>query len=541
MPDPVPSVLLVEDEADHAAFIRRAFDTAAENGERFRLTVAETVGAARELVERERPDLILADLLLPDGRGTDLLPADGGPAPWPLVVLTSHGDERRAVEAMKAGALDYVVKSPRILDEIPRVAERALREWRHVTERRRAEEERRQMELRLQHSQRLESLGILASGVAHDFNNLVMTILSHTRLGAAQLPEESPVRDHLADVEAAAVHASELCRQLLAYSGRKKFVFEQIDLNRLAREMSHLLGAAISKRASLELELADRLPAIEGAAGQIRQIVMNLIINASDALGGGRGTIAVRTGKVPEAPEGVEAGPCVYLEVADSGCGMDRETRERLFDPFFTTKSTGRGLGMAAVRGIVHGHRGAIEVDSEPGRGTTFRVLFPASPEPLPEADPGGGDAGADEKPPTEPTGGRPPDDEPAAGDDTDEEPATVLVVDDDVTIRAVTAIALEGAGYPVCAAADGREALDVFERRRREIGVVLLDVTMPELEGDETFRELERLGVEVPVIVSSGCAEEEARRRVPGLAGFLPKPYRAEELIAAVRRAMRQ
>ncbi len=529
MSEPTSNVLLVEDEEAHAELIRRAFEPVVHH--RFRLTVAGSLREARESLSREPPDIILADLNLPDGRGIELLPTEDEVQSFPLVVLTAAGDEQAAVEAMKAGALDYVAKSPTVFREIPRLAERALREWQHIIERKRAEEERRKLEMRLQHSQRLESLGILAGGIAHDFNNLVMAIMGHAKLALSDLEDNEPARECIDDIESAAVHASELCRQLLTYSGRNRFVVEAIDLNRLVSEMTQLLEAAISKLARLEHEPSVDLPAVEGAATQIRQIVMNLIMNASDALGGKKGRITVRTGTVSADREYLDAtylnkdlppGSYVYVEVADTGCGMDEATKKKLFDPFFTTKSSGRGLGMAAVKGILRSHKGALKLVTQLGEGTTFRILFPASDMPLPGA--AAAEVSESGVAPTAPRRGG---------------AATVLIVDDDITIRAVTTIALEGAGYLVITAEDGREAIDQYRRHKDEIAAVLLDLNMPELSGDEAFRELQRLGVEVPVIISSGSAEEEVLELIPGLAGFIQKPYKAEALIAKMRQVL--
>lgn len=464
MPESTSNILLVEDEEAHAELIRRAFEYADNS---YRLTVAGSLAEARQALDRQQPNLIIADLQLPDGQGIELLPPEGETQTFPLVVLTAHGDEQIAVEAMKAGALDYVVKSRNILQDIPRVADRALREWRHIIELKRAEEERRKLELRLQHSQRLESLGILAGEIAHDFNNLVVS------------------------------------------------------------EMTQLLEAATSKLAVLKLDLTEGVPAVEGAATQIRQIVMNLIMNASDALSGSTGTITVATGLLDADEDYLSTaylndslipGSDVYVEVADTGCGMDEATQKRLFDPFFTTKTSGRGLGMAAVKGILRSHKGALKLVSQVGRGTTFRILFPASDLPLPGRP--------DERPDqaaAEPS--------PRLGGAT-----TVLVVDDDITVRAVTTITLEGAGYLVVAAEDGRQAITKYQQHHDELAAVLFDISMPELSGDQAFRELRQLGAEVPIIISSGSSEEEARDLVPGLSGFIQKPYKAEDLIAKVR-----
>ncbi len=516
-------VLLVEDERGHAELMRRAFRIATYA---HHLRIAGSLREARAALAEKRPDILITDLRLPDGRGTELLPDGGKATGFPLVVLTSFGNEQVAVDAMKAGALDYVVKSDAILADMPRIAERALREWRLILERRRVEEERRRLESRLQQSQKLESLGLLAGGIAHDFNNLLMGVMGHANLALLQLPEGSPARGSIEDIETATERAAELCKQLLAYSGRGRFVVEAIDLTSLVDEMVHLLETAVSKSARLDLNMAGGLPPIEAAAGQVRQIVMNLIINASDALGSEPGVIALSTGTLLadaaylEAVRGsgeLEPGRYVYVEVTDTGCGMDASTRERLFGPFFTTESSGRGLGMAAVMGILRSHRGALLVDSEPGRGTTFRVLFPASEKAA---------SAAAQQPHRGPQlGGA----------------ATVLVVDDDETIRTVTALALEGMGFLVLTAADGPAGIETYSRHRDEIQLILLDVSMPHLSGDDVLRRLQEMGLAAPVILSSGYEEEEVTARIPenGIAGFIQKPYRADALIAKIREVL--
>ena len=262
-----------------------------------------------------------------------------------------------------------------------------------ITERKSAENKRLQLERQMQETQKLESLGVLAGGIAHDFNNLLTVILGNASLALDELPPTSAAGDSLKAIEHTALRAAELCRQMLAYSGKGRFVIESIPLGALIRDMVSLLKASISKKAMLHLNLAESLPPLRGDPSQIRQIVMNLVINASEALGDHAGTITLATGLLDESPEPLAGvhfgeplaqGPYVWLEVSDTGCGMDPETRRRIFEPFFTTKFTGRGLGLSAVLGIVRGHQGALKVQSEPGKGTTFKVLFPAAPQELP-------------------------------------------------------------------------------------------------------------------------------------------------------------
>ena len=258
-----------------------------------------------------------------------------------------------------------------------------------ITERTRAEEERRAMEKQLLHAQKLESLGVLAGGIAHDFNNILTAIIGNAELALMRIGRGEPATDNLNRIEQAASRAADLARQMLAYSGKGKYIIENIDLSRLLEGMRHMIEVSISSKAQLRLNLTNPLPMVEADATQMRQIVMNLVINASEAIGDGSGEIAITTGsrecdrdylKNILPGEDLPAGLYVYLEVADSGCGMDTETMAKLFDPFFTTKFTGRGLGMAAVQGIVRGHKGAIEVQSEPGKGSSFKILLPAIP-----------------------------------------------------------------------------------------------------------------------------------------------------------------
>ncbi len=397
---------------------------------------------------------------------------------------------------------------------------------RDVSIRVRAEEERRRLETQLQHTQKLESLGVLAGGIAHDFNNLLTGMLGHASLAGMQLDGDSPVRHSLGQIELAAQRASELTRQLLAYAGKGRFIIQPILLSNLVQEMADLLQTVISKKAILRYDFAPNLPAIQADATQIRQIVMNLITNASDAIGDKSGVIAIRTGmmfadepylRTTFVAEELEEGTYVFLEVSDTGVGMSSETLEKVFDPFFTTKFTGRGLGLAAVLGIVRGHKGTIKVYSEPRRGTNFKVLFPASLIAASAETPG---------PPA-------PEEWVGAG--------TILVIDDEETVRAVARATLQGIGFKILLANNGRDGLEVYRQHRDEIVCVLLDLTMPHLGGEETFRELRLLQPGIQVVLMSGYNEQEITNEFAGkgLAGFLQKPFRAADLLGIVRRTL--
>ncbi|MEO9255990.1 MAG: ATP-binding protein, partial [Tepidiformaceae bacterium] len=384
---------------------------------------------------------------------------------------------------------------------------------------------------------KLESLGILAGGIAHDFNNLLVGILGNAGLALAEVPASSPARTTLEDIQTAGRRAADLARQMLAYSGKGRFVIQQLALNALVAEMTHLLGVSISKGALLTCNFTTPLPLVEGDATQLRQVIMNLVVNASDAIGDGEGVIKVSTGVIhaeradlaqaylaPDLPEG----DYVFLDVLDSGSGMTRQTMARIFDPFFTTKFTGRGLGLAAVLGIVRGHRGAIKVTSEPGRGTTFRLLLPATRE-VPE------EVAALES------------NEPERSAEEREQQwrgsGTILVVDDESGVRAVTGRALKRFGFEVIQAADGESGLDCFAERAADIVCVLLDMTMPRMSGEETFLKMHRQWPNVPVILMSGYSEVDTSPGFldRGLAGFIQKPYDILTLKDTIRTVLSQ
>lgn len=382
------------------------------------------------------------------------------------------------------------------------------------------------LERHLQERQKLESLGVLAGGVAHDFNNLLTGILGGASLAQMSLPQQHPVSEHLQLIEQTALRAADLCRQMLAYSGKGRFVISRIDLSRLIEETTTLIQSSISKKAVIRYDLQTDLPSCEGDATQLRQVIMNLVLNASDAIGDRSGFINIHTGSI-RADEGylrhtfgasdLQPGDYVYVEVSDNGCGMTPETLSRIFDPFFTTKFTGRGLGLAAVLGIIKGHKGGIRVHSEVGKGTTFKLLIPASDGPAGNNDPlsleGGGWKSH----------------------------GTILVVDDEETLRSVVSLILERWGFKCMVASDGREALELLKVHAADIRCVLMDLTMPHLDGEQTYREMRHLNLTTPVVLMSGFSEQEAVRHFSGrgLAGFVQKPFQPHQLQAILRQAL--
>ena len=396
---------------------------------------------------------------------------------------------------------------------------------RDVTKQIQAEEDRRILAERTHESQRLESLGVMAGGIAHDFNNLLTPIVGETSLALVDLEPESALRPPLLKIQKAAHRAAALTNQMLAYSGQGSLLIEPINLSLLVEEIGELLQSIISGGAVLSYSLAKDLPAIEGDASQLSQIVMNLISNAKESVEDGNGHIAIRTGVI--APSEVrrehivgssEVGsdPYVFLDVSDDGCGMGAGTRLRIFDPFYSTKFAGRGLGLASVVGIVRGHRGLIVLESEVGRGTRFQVLLPAAK---------GYNAVQTV---------RPEHHSPWRSD------GTVLVMDDDEGVRELAEATLRRAGFRVLLASDGREGLELFRRHADEIRAVVLDRTMPTISGDTVFEEIRRIQPDAAVILISGYSEDRAIAQIgKHLNAFLQKPFEPSALLDIVRRVV--
>ena len=403
---------------------------------------------------------------------------------------------------------------------------------RDITERTLAEVERLEMERRLLHAQKLESLGVLAGGIAHDFNNLLMAVIGNLDLSLLDLSPSSVARPHIDRALQATRRGADLTRQMLAYSGKGRFVITRMDLSELVRENTNLFRTAISRTVAMNLCLTGECSAIEADAGQVQQVIMNLITNASEAIREKAGVITLTTGvqafdaaylSTSWLNEKPPAGRFAYVEVSDTGCGMDDETKQRLFDPFFTTKFTGRGLGMSAVLGIVQGHKGAVMVQSAVGHGSTIRVLFPAS-EAVSAAMAGDSFGLAGQSGAMALLG-------------------TVLVVDDEETVREVCAAFAQRLGLQTITAAHGEEGLRLFKRHADKIGCVLLDLTMPRMDGISTFREMKRLRPDLPVILCSGYDEQEATQHFTneGLAGFLQKPYSLQDLKDEIERVLKR
>ena len=405
---------------------------------------------------------------------------------------------------------------------------RLARIWvteRELTQQRKLEQERQSFERRIGETQRLESLGVLAGGIAHDFNNLLTGILGHASLGRAEILANSPLATHFEEIEIASRSAASLCQQMLAYAGKGRFVVKPHNLSQLVSQSAHLLHISLTNHAELRFQLASPLPMVLADATQIQQIVMNLVINAREAIGQRAGLITLTTGLIqpdattfsgcPYAPE-KPAATYVFLEVRDNGSGMSPEVMARIFEPFFTTKFSGRGLGLAATLGIVRSHSGAIRVESNPGGGSTFTLYLPAT-----------------EMFSTE-------DDKAALTNTPWKAEGTLLVIDDEAPVRSVTERMAQTLGFSALTAADGDQGIQLFQLYRSSIQVVLLDLSMPGLSGEETFANLRAIDPSIRVILMSGYNQPDPPAACNGKQPyFLSKPFSIDQFQSAIRRAI--
>lgn len=365
----------------------------------------------------------------------------------------------------------------------------------------------------------MESLGVLAGGVAHDFNNLLVGVLGHAEWVLRRLDRDSPLRDNLQAIVAAAERAAALCKQMLAFAGRGRFLVEPCQLSSIAKDMQVLLTSLVPRGVRLELDAGADLPRVQADPSELRQVLLSLVTNAAEALvGRTSGEIRVVTGSryfssselaATKLGASCQEGEYVYIEVSDDGPGIADDVLPRIFDPFFSTKFTGRGLSLAAVLGIARSHRGTIDVWTQPGQGTRMRLLLPALLA-----------SGA-----------------PASSQvmDTRAVRGTVLVVDDDEGVRELARLTLEDVGARVLSARSGEEAIEIFRRFHDAIEIVLLDLTMPGMDSATTLHKLRSIDANVRVLLTSGYPALDALERLgePAADGFLQKPWRPSELVA--------
>jgi PAS domain S-box-containing protein len=380
-----------------------------------------------------------------------------------------------------------------------------------------AEKKQRRLEAKMQEAQRLESLGVLASGIAHDFNNLLLAVTCNASLGSTMAPEDSPIQGCLRDIEEAANRAALLCRQMLSYSDQNQAFSKILELSAFTRDTAQLLHVAIGKNAKLVFDLAEGLPPMRTDPSQLQQVIMNLVINGSEAFEGEPGVLTVRTGHFHatraflsgcRVGADLDEGDYLMLEVSDTGHGMTPEVLARIFDPFFTTKFTGRGLGLAAISGIIRNHGGALAVQSTPGAGTTFQILFPRI-DSLPVSA------------------------SPTAPDLSWHGSGRALLVDDELTTRLAGGAVLRHLGFEVETAEDGVQGVEKAIEADGDYRVVLLDLTMPKLDGQAAFRAIRKKMPEMPVLLMSGYSDEQATRlfELGEPVGFIQKPFSIGDL----------
>jgi signal transduction histidine kinase len=505
-------LLLVEDNPAHAELIRRAFQS--YDGE-VHLTVARSLQEARATLATTLPDLAIIDVLLPDGRGLELLPGDENAAAYPAVMMTSHGNEQAAVEAIKTGAMDYVVKSDATLADLPHIAERALHTWGHIIARKR-------LEVQLRQAQKMEAIGTLAGGIAHDFNNILTAILGYTELALDDIRQDSAVWRYLQEVHKAGQRAKTLVQQILTFSRRTEQARKPVPLALLVEEALALLRPSLPSTIEIRQRLTDAGTVLADAT-QIHQVLLNLCSNAAYAMRetGGVLEIGLELAQVDDRvrtqhPE-LLAGSYICLTVTDTGHGIQPEIAERIFEPFFTTKAPGEGTGMglALVHGIVASHGGAVTVASSVGQGTTVTVYLPHI------------DVSADGKTAhqeTLPTGAE-----------------RVLFVDDEVVLTDLGQAMLMRLGYDVVVCTSSLEALEVFRLAPQRFDLVITDQTMPQMTGARLAQELRRLRPDIPIILCTGFSQDidAERTRELGIDMVLMKPFTAQNLAQSIQHVM--
>jgi len=395
-----------------------------------------------------------------------------------------------------------------------------------IREQKKFEQQREQMQERMHQLQKIQSLETLAGGVAHDFNNLLMAMIGSAELALHEIPEISTAREYLNSIIIAGKRGSELAQQMLSYAGRKKLLSNRVNVNKMIEEMVQIIKSSISKKVVLKLELAEQLPLVEGDITQLSQVIMNLVINANEAIGNRSGVIIVRTSAslcdsryldTLFLPGELKEGLYVVVEVVDTGCGMDEETRKHIFEPFYTTKFTGRGLGLASVLGTIKSHHGGIKVYSEKGKGTAFKIFLPAI-EWMDEKD----TVFTEEKKEFCYEG-------------------KCLLAEDEDTVRAITQRMLEYLGFEVISAVDGREAIRLFKEHKDDIKFALLDLTMPHIDGVEACEEIKKMREEIPVILTSGYPHEQIVNKVEMnlFSNYIQKPFRFESLKEAIQQVL--
>ena len=513
-------ILLVDDDPGDRRLVKLALEKSPTSA--FIVEPSGTLSEALALLENDRFDLALLDLGLPDSHGLGIIDKVLRVVQHlPIVVLTGLDDEDVGVEAIKKGASDYLVKNKLWNNMLVRTILYAI-------ERKRAAEEREELHEQLLQVQKMDSIGMLAGGIAHDFNNLLQGIIGYVQLMKIRMDEKDNNYPELNQIEVTAEKAAALTQQLLSYARKGKYVVKSVEINKVIDHVLSLLNRTIDKTILIIAEVPSGISCIKADANQMHQVLLNLCINAKDAMpDGGSLTISAEevnmdAGNIPAQSE-AQPGSYVCLKIKDTGSGMDEETQAKIFEPFFTTKEVGKGtgLGLSMAYGVVENHGGFIELESALGKGTEFRLYLPAI------------EAETEEE--TEMERFQPPGTIEMDGANKDKR---ILVVDDDNTIRYLAVDMLTNMGYETLPAEDGLEAVDIFEKEKDAIDLVLLDMVMPKLGGVETFHKLRDIDPAIPIVLISGYTKDEAAQELldEGASSFIQKPYRMEELVGIIQ-----
>jgi signal transduction histidine kinase len=514
-------IIIVEDEQAHAEAIRRAMEAAGTDAD---IQVAGTLREYREKVAAARPDIALIDLNLPDGRAVEVLVFPSESGPFPILIMTAYGNEQTAVEALKSGALDYIVKSSETFAAMPHTVVRALREWNLLQERKRAEEERGRTEIRLLQAQKLEAVGTLAGGIAHDFNNILGIIMGYAGLAEKELPENETTGRYIKELLKACHRAKDLIRQILYFSRTDDKLERQVlDIHPIIKEVIKFLKASLPSTIEIRQSIPSRNGLVFAHATQIHQVLTNLCTNAAQAMEETGGTLEVSLTDVDLDPvtvqlhSDIKPGPYLKLTVADTGHGMDSVTLERIFDPYFTTKEVGKGsgLGLAVVHGIVKSHEGAITVYSEVGKGTMFHVYLPRIESEL----------------------------------TTSEESSSpilrgtecILFVDDEALLVDIWEKTLAPMGYRVVTGTSSLEALELFRAHPDYFDLVITDYTIPHMNGLDLAKQMLRIRPDIPIILCTGRRETKIGEKIreAGIRTTLMKPLELRETAEAIRKVL--
>ncbi len=505
-------VLLIEDNPDHARLIQELLSDA--NRASFKIEVAGRLSDGLEAMSTRTFDVILLDLSLPDSSGLETLAKTHSESnEVAIIVLTGLSDEEIAVKALRKGAQDYMVKDHVDEDLLSRAIRNAI-------ERKQAENEKKRLETQLLQAQKMEAIGTLAGGIAHNFNNLLMGIQGNASLMLFDIDSSHPHYGKLKAIEEQIQSGSHLARQLLGYARGGKYEMMPISLNQSVKETSNIFGMT-KKEIRIHQEFAENPFGIMADKGQIEQALLNLYINAADAMDGG-GDLFVKTIDVTHKdmtakPYKPKPGNYVLLTVRDTGEGMDKKTKERIFDPFFSTKEMGKGtgLGLASVYGIIKAHGGYIDVDSKRGQGTTFNIYLPASEKEVREA--------IEEK---------------KVHKEVLKGTEIILFVDDEEHVLDVGAQILKSFGYTVFEGRSGKETIEVYKKNRDKIAMVILDMIMPGMGGGETYDRLKKINPEIKVLLSSGYSIDGQATEIlqRGCNGFIQKPFKIKEWSIKIR-----